>query len=89
MPIKLVKQPIGKLNLDGTTEGIAKKQPQPTIGSIPIEQLHAEVIPLVQKGIPIEKVMQAVQADARITDKQKAANIVAAIYQILGTKERK
>lgn len=88
MAITFTKLPIGSLDPKaGTVSGVAGKEVI-NIG-VPIEQLHTEVIPLAQKGVPIEKVIKAVAKDPRITDKTKAAKIIEAVYQIMASKQTK
>jgi hypothetical protein len=86
MAVTFTMLPKRKINPDGSTIGFPPKPTPVTIG-IPIDQLHAEVIPLAQKGIPIEKVQSAVEKDERITDKPAAMKIIAAVYTIMASKK--
>ena len=83
--ITFTKQPVGTLNLDGSTEGIKQPEPAPNIG-IPTPDFHNQVIGLANEKVPIEKVHQAIDTHPEITDKGRAKEMASAVYDIIGKK---
>lgn len=80
--ITFIKKPVGKLNLDGSTEGIPKNSPPANIG-MPTPQFHEQLAALVNKKVPLEKALLAIEKHPDITDKVKAKEMADAVYKIL------
>lgn len=87
--ITFEKQPIGTLDVEkGMVEGVqSKPNPLPDVG-IPTEELHRQAVDLVNKKVPIEKALQAVDSHSDITDKPRAKSMISAVYQIMGKAEK-
>jgi hypothetical protein len=85
--INFTPVPNAKLDIKtGTLTGVAPK-PTPVNVGIPTEELHKQAIDLVNKKIPLEKALKAVDSYPDIQDKTKAKSMVSAVYQIMGSKK--
>ena len=87
--VTFTKQPIGKLNMDGTISGGIKPVKPVDIG-MDTKDFQRQVIDLHAKKVPIEKAHEAIDKHPDVTDKRTAKNMASAVYQIMdmgGTKK--
>ena len=84
--ITLTKVPHAKLDVKtGQLTGMPQK-PAPVNVGISTEELHKQAIDLVNKKVPLDKALSAVDAHPEIQDKAKAKSMVSAVYTILAKK---
>lgn len=86
MAITFDKVPQATFNIEtGKTTGIAQPKPPAKVG-MPTEELHNQALDLIKKKVPLEKALLAIEKHPDITDKATAKSMVAAVYQIMGSK---
>lgn len=86
--MKLEFRPIEKAKLDmktGNVSGVSEK-PKPADIGMPTPEFHRQVIDLVKKKTPIEKIHEAIDKHPDIKEKPRAKRMASAVNLILAKK---